>query len=186
MKIIANDVCHIYNQGNNKQIIFFEHDDYIYFLQLVRKTISPHCRILAYCLMPNHFHFLILTTDASAELKRIGNIETTNLANGFRLLLSTYAQYINKRQRRSGSVFRQRSKAKSLVNGTHNNSAVAFNYIHQNPLRAGLVGKLEDWQYSSYLDYAGLRQGTICDQKLARDLVGINYSDFKQQSSLLV
>lgn len=65
MKYSPNTIYHIYNQGNNKQIIFPEERNYIFFLKKVRKHLLPCVDILAYCLMPNHFHFLIYTNEKS-------------------------------------------------------------------------------------------------------------------------
>ena len=182
MNIIADETYHIYNQGNNQETLFYEHADYIEFLNLFRKFIFPKCKVLAYCLMLNHFHFLIHATEDSAKKRRIGNIDSCELANGFRLLQSTYAQYINKKQNRSGSLFRQRTKAKGLIDGDKNYGFITFQYIHQNPLKAGLIKKLEDWQYSSFADYAGLRNGSICDKELAFQLIGIDITNFYKES----
>ena len=57
MNIIPDETFHIYNQGNNKGKIFYDDADYIEFLKLFRKFVIPHAKVLAYCLMPNHFHF---------------------------------------------------------------------------------------------------------------------------------
>jgi len=50
---------HIYNQGNNRQRIFFSRENYLFFLDKVKKHILPYADILAWCLMPNHFHFMV-------------------------------------------------------------------------------------------------------------------------------
>ena len=178
MKIKEDETFHIYNQGNNKQTIFFQHSDYLEFLQLFRKFVSPTCKVLAYCLMPNHFHFLIYVTPEAAKPVRIGNIESTKLSNGFRLMESIYAQYLNKRINRSGSLFRQRTKAKSLRDGDAYYGYLAFHYIHQNPLQSGLVTKLEDWEYSSFAEYAQLTNDTMCDKELAFLLLDLDQERF--------
>lgn len=99
MKINANEIYHIYNQGNNREAIFYDDADYLQFLLLFRKYVYRHCKVLAYCLMPNHFHFLVYATEDSASIKRIGNIDTCELSNGFRLLQSSYTQVINKKNK---------------------------------------------------------------------------------------
>jgi hypothetical protein len=132
--------------------------------------------------MPNHFHFLIHATEESAKLKPAGNISLCELSNGFRLLQSNYAQYFNKRNNRSGSLFRQKTKAKNLSEGNQNYGFTAFQYIHQNPFKAGLVTKIENWIYSPFIDYLGLRKGTICDQQLAFELIGINKENFLEEA----
>lgn len=59
MNLYPNQLFHIYNRGNNKQRIFFKRENYLYFLQKVKEYLKPHADIIAWCLMPNHFHFLI-------------------------------------------------------------------------------------------------------------------------------
>ena len=54
-----------------------------------------------------------------------------------------------------------------------------FLYIHQNPLQAGLVNKLEDWEFSSYLDYVGLRNGTLVNTKEGLDMLQISAEQVK-------
>ncbi len=186
MNIISDEVYHIYNQGNNRENIFTDDSDYVQFLRLFRKFVLPHCKVLAYCLMPNHFHFEIYATKESAKAKKVGNIISTELSNGFRLLQSNYAQYFNKRQKRTGSLFRQKSKAKGMSDGSNNYSYIAFHYIHQNPFIAKLVSKIEDWKYSSFCDYAGLRNGTLCDKELAIKLIGFNADNFISESYALI
>jgi hypothetical protein len=129
---------------------------------------------------------LIYATQESASLKQSGNVQTTPLSNGFRLLQSRYAQYFNNKQNRSGSLFRQKAKAKCLREGSANYLYIAFQYIHQNPLKAGLTNKLEDWQYSSFLDYANLRKGTLCDMQLAQKWIEFDANSFTTTAYNLV
>lgn len=79
----------------------------------------------------------------------------------------------------SGSLFQQNCKSKEI---THDNRGfqtfyeddyllTCFNYIHQNPLIAGLVSKMEEWEFSSYRDYIGLRNGTLCNQQRAFEVI---------------
>lgn len=186
MNIIANEIYHIYNQGNNREDIFTSDDEYVEFLRLFRKFVLPYCKVLAYCLLPNHFHFEIYATEDSANIKKVGNITSCQLSNGFRLLQSNYAQWFNKRRGRTGSLFRQKTKAKGMSDGSSNHGYIAFHYIHQNPLNAKLVSKLEDWQYCSFQDYAGLRNGNLCDKALANQLIGFNERDFAGESHKLI
>jgi putative transposase len=59
MKTYADSYYHIYNRGNNKNLIFFEDDNYTFFLNQFKKYVTPFCEVYSYCLMPNHFHFFI-------------------------------------------------------------------------------------------------------------------------------
>lgn len=195
MKFEAHNLYHIYNQGNNREPLFFNTGNYLYFLKSVRKFISPSCDILAYCLMPNHFHFLVNTTDTSVISRKVGSLEMSELAFGFKSLQSSFAQAINKQEKRTGSLFRQKTKAKCLTDGslkgynikdlsrtTSDYATTVFHYIHQNPMKAGLVNRMEDWPFSSFSDYAGLRNGTLCKQELAYQWLNINQATFLKDS----
>ncbi len=188
MHIETNKLYHIYNQGNNKQTIFNDRNDYILFLKMVREKIYPFCHIISYCLMPNHYHFLIDTTDHSVQKLKLGSINITALSNGFRLSNSAYSARYNKKYQKSGSLFRQKTKAK-LLERTENGfdyPYICFQYIHQNPLKAGLVNKMEDWEYSSFRDYAGLRNGTLVNKDIAYKLIDIDASQFYNDSYAII
>ncbi len=132
--------------------------------------------------MPNHYHFLIYATEISALMKLSGNIEVSELSNGFRLLQSTYAKHINKQLDRTGSLFKQKAQAKSTHDGDKHYELTAFRYIHQNPLEAQLVSDLKKWPYSSYPDYADIRNGTTCDKEFAFKLIGLEKGNFVEES----
>ncbi len=168
MKLSPDNIYHIYNRGNNKQKVFITKKNYIFFLQKIRTELKPYSDIICYCLMPNHFHLLVST---------FGNFSEEGFSNGFKTLLSSYTKAVNKQESRTGSLFQQNSRAKCLTaisNYKQNNyGLVCFNYIHQNPVNAGLVRSLEDWEFSSYRDYAGLRNGSLCSKETAYEIIGI-------------
>jgi REP element-mobilizing transposase RayT len=182
MEFYPNELFHVYNRGNNHQKIFFIPDNYTYFLKKVRAHISPYCEILAYCLMPNHFHFLIHTDKRTTATKAISGKEKNVFSEGVRQLLSSYTQAINKQNKTSGSLFQQNTKAKAILFGSPSYNIICLNYIHQNPLKAKLVEKMEDWDYSSFSDYCGLRNGTLCNKDLAIKLLDINMKTFYKDS----
>lgn len=182
MPLIENELYHFYNQGNNRGQIFFNRENELYFLKKFRECVSLHCRVLAYCLMPNHFHFLIYTTNDSVKKKKVGGLMVPLLNDGSRQLLSSYTQAINKQEGRTGSLFRPKTKAKLLENTGENYAFTCFHYIHQNPLRAGLVKKMEDWEFSSFRDYMGIRKGSLCDQHLTSELLDVSRERFYEES----
>jgi putative transposase len=59
MQFEPNNIYHIYNRGNNSQRIFFTRDNYLFFLKKLQTYITPFADILAWCLMPNHFHLMV-------------------------------------------------------------------------------------------------------------------------------
>jgi len=139
MKIVENSYYHIYNRGNNKNPIFFEEANYSYFLSKLEKHIGISCTIYAYCLMPNHFHlFLRVNHKPNFEL-------------GIKNFFISYTKSINKAYNRVGGLFQGRYKASEVNSDSYYSRIIT--YIHQNPLTAGIVEKLEDYPYSSYVNY---------------------------------
>ncbi|HEX5150408.1 MAG TPA: hypothetical protein VFW07_03105 [Parafilimonas sp.] len=188
MQFQPETIYHIYNRGNRQQTIFFNRDNYIYFLEKVRKYMLPCSDILCWCLMPNHFHFLVNTTEASCTMVEKQNLPVQRLTESIRLLLSSYTKGIQKQQQFKGNLFQQKTKAKP-VSGTERSYAfIAFNYIHQNPYNAGLVKKIEDWEFSSFRDYIGMRKGNLCNQQLAALLLDLdtNISNFYKASYMVI
>jgi putative transposase len=136
-------IYHIYNRGNQQQNIFFNDDNYIYFLEKVRKYISPRCELLCWCLMPNRFHFLVYTSKESTQWIPKTPIPIQNLTEGIRLLLSSYTKGLQKQQGFKGNLFQQKTKAKAVSDNDITYAATAFHYIHQNPcLPTGRLIKL--------------------------------------------
>ena len=186
MKYLSNHSYHIYNRGNNKNEIFFNRGNYLYFIEKIRKHLLPHCHLLAYCLMPNHFHFLVYVEDkigGTDYIKKQTLAEQTNratdhsISKGLKILLSSYTQAVNIEQQRTGNLFQQNTKAKCTSDIQKNNAPgnyydyICFNYIHQNPVKAKLVKKIEDWEFSSFRDYIDLRKGTLCNKSIAFELI---------------
>ena len=197
MKLKSGEIYHVYNRGNNRQRLFYEEENYLYFLTKVRQYIVPNCDILAYSLMPNHFHFLIHANKRSVRLFRRSNVKSARLvvtrpkmsvfSKGIQLLLSSYAKSVNKRFTRSGSLFRQNTKWKKTSDElfSFDYTLPCFLYIHQNPVSAGLVRSPGDWKYSSYREYAGLTSDPpICNLQLAKELLALEKNDMFNLSNL--
>jgi len=128
--------------------------------------------------MPNHFHFLVHANELTIKLVKQTPLEINALTEGIRLLLSSYTNGINRQNNRTGSLFQQKTKMKCIDDGSRHYGYTAFQYIHQNPVRAGLVKKLEDWEFSSFRDYAGFRDGTLCNKELAISLFELDMNRF--------
>lgn len=167
MKLYPENIYHIYNRGINRQLIFFNHDNYLFFRRKMKKYLLTNCEIMGYCLMPNHFHFMIYTRD---------DFKQDEFSEGLKILLSSFAKAINLERKRTGSLFQQNTKAKCLSEVKHydnNYPLVCLNYIHQNPLVAGLVKQIEDWEYSSFREYIGLRYNKICNIDLVKEMLDL-------------
>ena len=127
----------------------------------------------------------------SHALTGIGHALTTpkerTLNDAIGILLRSYTRAINLQEHRSGSLFRKETKAKDgwediNIPVSHPNYGkvfqnwelygnTCFQYIHNNPVEAKLAKQPEGWEFSSARDFAGLRQGTLCNQALAKELL---------------
>ena len=171
MNFSANCLYHVYNRGNDRQKIFFEEKNYIFFLNKLKNNVDGLCDILAYCLMPNHFHILIYVSEGSDGLKNLPNQNQQTLVRKIGTVLSSYSQAINKQEGKSGSLFQQKTKSKQLI--TESSATTCFHYIHQNPLRSNLVKKLENWPYSFFNDFLSNKL-SICNLARAKELLDIS------------
>jgi putative transposase len=116
MHFERGEFYHVYNRGNNKQVIFFEEKNYMFFLKKVNDQLLPFCDIIAYCLMPNHFHFLIHPgPNGLTERNSFGGKPMQELAYRIGILLSSYSQAINKHNRTTGSLFQQKLRQRYYV-----------------------------------------------------------------------
>jgi putative transposase len=128
-------VCHISSRGNRQHHVFLDDRDRASFMQALGTTLTRmEWRLLAYCLMGNHYHLLLELTDA-------------NLADGMQALNGTYARRFNDRYETTGHVFEKRYFADDVRGEAHLLSVVA--YIARNPVRAGLCRSVFDWRWSS-------------------------------------
>ncbi|MCF6185668.1 MAG: hypothetical protein L3J56_13800, partial [Bacteroidales bacterium] len=167
--------------------IFFNRENYLYFLRKIKTHITPYADILAWCLMPNHFHLMVLVREVEIDTMTLSHrINPRSLNNSIAIMLRSYTRAINKEQKLSGALFRPHSKAECVTcpgeeltpsfvirNGITEISwqdypNVCFHYIHQNPVKVGLVEQASDWEYSSARDYAELRQGKLVNKKLVK------------------
>lgn len=193
----ANTYYHVYNRANGSENLFREPKNYRYFLKQWVKYIDPVADSLAYCLMPNHFHFLV-KVKTEAELKAFLSIKdkrkSTTLSKGlkplervvslqFSHLFNSYSQAYNKMYNRKGSLFIPNFKKKEIT--SDNYLATVVLYIHQNPVQHGFTKNIESWPYNSY-KLLLTEQKTFLKRRLLYDWFGgkEKYILFHQQSIL--
>jgi putative transposase len=164
---------HLYNRSINRGKLFQEKENYEYFLNGYRKRFLYLFDTLGYCLMPTHFHFLIhvKTEEINIVKRKIGD------------WLSSYSKAFNNRFRRRGSLFQQHTKAVPIIDDRQ--LLTVLTYIHQNPVRAGLVQRCEDWLFSSYLDLCGLRNGMLVNNERLTDWFH-STEDFREFSEIML
>jgi len=159
---------HFYNRGNNRQAVFFESDNYLYFLKGVKKYLAPVATVIAYCLMPTHYHISVRIKQTSEVFKTSEVSKQVSLA--MQKFLISYTKAINKRFSRVGSLFQGQFQAKPIQNYSHLLNLCV--YTHANPVKDGLVSLPEDWIYSNYLEWLGQRAGTLVDREFIQENFG--------------
>ncbi len=130
---------HVMNRGRRGETVFSDKQDYLCFVDLLKETSDKWgIRISAYCLMPNHYHLLVQTP-------------LSNISRGMRHLNGIYTQRYNRHHGCDGQLFRGRYKSILVEEDVY--LLRLLRYIHRNPLRAGLVQRIEDYEWSSHHAY---------------------------------
>lgn len=184
---MTGEIYHVFNRGVNKSNIFFKRADYSYFLEAARhyrtETIKfsrsvfgadpvsakeksgPFVEIYAYCLMPNHFHFLVK------------QLVDDGITSYFRRVSNSYSHHLNLKYKRVGTLFE--SRFKNVLVESEDQLVHLSRYIHLNPAASNLIGNAKRYEWSSYKDY--FEEG---DEFVSTDLVmglfksGKNYEEF--------
>lgn len=128
---------HIVQRGNNREACFIEPENYLFYLELWKELSARYgVAVHAYVLMTNHVHFLVTPNNETA------------ISNTMKVAGSRYAQYINKKYRRTGTLWEGRHRA-SLVQSDRY-LLTCMRYIELNPARAQMVARPEEYRWSSY------------------------------------
>jgi len=153
--------CHVLNRGNGQLEVFHGEEDYTGFVELIGRACDRvDMRVLAWCLMPNHFH-LVLRPRADGDL-----------AAWMQWLMTSHVRRHHRRHGTSGHVWQGRFKSfpvehrrpsrQQRQQGVIETGEPLFEvirYVERNPLRAGLVRRAEDWPWSSLRWALGLADG---------------------------
>lgn len=145
------------------------------FISKMRRQLTPVADILAYCIMPNHFHVLLcpkheLIIDIPQNCEDVlPRLPTAELSEAVKRWLMGFTKSYNKFYSLTGSRFTQHSRCKY-----HLEAAAGIQYIHHNPVKAGLVSIPEEWGYSSWAEHAGFisNEEAICNLELVSKLSG--------------
>ena len=120
MDFTNGQIYHVFNRGNNLQTVFFDRENYLFFLEKIREYILPHADILAWCVMPNHFHLMISVNCVEIEISERTNVSASEvfissetltkpsrkrtLNDSTGIMLRSYARAIQKQQKITGSL----------------------------------------------------------------------------------
>ncbi len=152
------NIYHVIYRGVNKQLIFEDDEDYRAIIRTLRKY-KDKCdyKIYAYCIMSNHIHLLI--SPGKMPLSRI-----------FQHLIPSFVTWYNIKYERIGHLFQARFKSEPINDESH--FLTVIRYIHQNPIKAAICCKPEDYRYSSFRNYF---DNELIDSNLVSDLVSKEY-----------
>ena len=155
---LPNQYYHIYNRGAHRIDIFRNDADYVFLLKLVKEQ-AQKCgvSVIAYCLMHNHYHFL---------LRQDGD---TKISKFMQAIFNVYTKAFNSKYELSGTLFEGPFRAIHVDRSEY--LLHLCRYIHRNPLDAGIVIAPEQWHYSNYLEFVDQRDGVLVD----RDFVRMNF-----------
>ena len=195
--LVPGNYYHIFNRGNNRETLFSNDDNYHFFLQKLEKYILSFIKIYAYCLMPNHFHFLVqvrLEAEILESFKKVkGKANFTKLSKfskvkeskvtdqpdyhldinalleeRFQRFFTCYSLAYNKQQNRTGSLFEKRFKR--IYIDSDNSVIKVIHYIHNNPIHHQFCRSYGDWKYSSYNAVISQEKNT-CRKRVGHTLV---------------
>jgi putative transposase len=159
-------IYHIYNHGNADDNLFRSNENYSYFLRKYEEHIYPIATTYAFCLMPNHFHFLLKIKDASL-LEKLPDFNTLTsskqeerIIKRFSNFFNGYTKAFNKMFERRGKLFLLPFKRKPITNQWH--FLNTWKYIHYNPVHHGFCQSPYEWAFCSVHDYH-LKNSLILD-----------------------
>ena len=153
-QLVEGGYYHIYNRGNNSENLFVKPNEYSYFMLLTSRYLYPVMDVYAYCLMPNHFHFLVRIVDQAVWRARLLTPPNGDPYQEFdpsrRVgdLCNAYAKVVNVVHSRTGSLFEKPFRRKRVNDAQY--LAAAVRYIHRNPQNHGFVDDFRDWAWTSY------------------------------------
>jgi putative transposase len=153
-------IYHIYNRAIGEEKLFRTKENYFYFLAKYQHYLDDKFITLAYCLIPNHFHFLV---------KIKPNITNEQAVKAFSDFQNAYCKSFNKVFNRSGSLFHRKFKRKKIDNEAYWTKIVI--YIHQNPVKHKIAKSPDEWMFSSFKGYLSDKPSKV-DRKMVLEWFG--------------
>jgi putative transposase len=183
---VPDTIYHLYNHGNGDDLIFREPKNYHFFLERFRVYISQIAWIYAYCLMPNHFHFLIRIKNEQVlveyfmekypdkvrtvmagrsamshkDIADLSGLISELISNQFKNFLISYSKSFNKMYERRGSLFLDNIKRIPVLDDDYFTNLIR--YIHFNPVLHGFTNDPFQWKPSSIHEYFSNKRSMLC------------------------
>ena len=164
-------IYHVMLRGINRQDIFEDAEDYMRMLRCMQQMLEqyddqgnrlpPLCTFYAYCLMSNHVHLLL-------------RVNQEDIGSTIKHLTVMYAMYYNQKYSRSGHVFQDRFKSEPVNDMAY--FVTLLRYIHQNPVKAGMVSEVKDYEFSSWGEYMDKNSTLfpLCDTHTVLNRIPLN------------
>ena len=154
-----NHTYHIFNHAVGNEFLFKEKSNYLHFLNLIKKYIFPVSNIIAYNLLPNHFHLVIQIRNETELYNRYINLKDTKaekntiiwskfISQQFSNCFNAYAKAYNKRYNRKGALFIDYLKRKEVDDSVYLLNLIK--YVHYNAVHHEICHNIDDWFWSSY------------------------------------
>ncbi|MGV8148214.1 MAG: REP-associated tyrosine transposase [Alkaliphilus sp.] len=164
-KISETGIYHIMIRGINRQMIFEDDEDYCKFLEVLKTTKEKsEFEIYGYCLMGNHVHLLL--REGKESLSKV-----------MQRICSCFVYWYNSKYDRYGHLFQERFKSEVVENEAY--LITVLRYIHQNPIKAGIVNSLEGYKWSSYEEYMNIQE--FIDTEFVLSLFAMNERDAREE-----
>ena len=150
---ISGSYYHLFNHAAADGNLYKDDDDFARFISTLNLHLrKPDFSLIAYCLLPSHFHLLV---------RQDGDLQ---VFKSFYLVSASYARYFNKKYNTWGSIYRGKLQHQIIQDAKQLMQTCV--YIHRNPLEAGIVDKLDDWLWSDYPEWVGSRNGAMFDPEV--------------------
>src|SRR3989338_3918097 len=165
--LLQSEDCfyHVTSRGDDRKRIFLSERDYHKFIEYISYAKAKYkFHVYAYCLMPNHYHLLLETTQA-------------NISKIMHYLNGSYTMYYNIKRKRSGHLFQGRFK--SIVVDKDSYFQELSRYIHLNPVKAKITKQPEAYRWSSYRGYFG-KQDQVLDYDRIKQYLGMDKNQYRQ------
>jgi REP element-mobilizing transposase RayT len=156
IQFLPGNYYHVYNRGANRELIFRNESNYHFLLRRVKENMGKfQICVLAYCLMPNHYHFL---------LRQEGD---PTISAFMQAVFNSYTKAFNNAHQRTGTLFEGPFRATFVDQCAY--LLHLCRYIHRNPLEAGLAAHPAEWPFSNYLEWIDKRPGSLVDRDFIRE-----------------
>jgi putative transposase len=144
-------IYHVLNRGNGRQEVFHKNEDYEAFIKLMKQAKERYpVKIFAYCLMPNHFH-MVLMPDKGEDLSK-----------WMQWLMTSHVRRYHGHYGTSGHIWQGRFKSFIIQKDEH--LLMVLRYVESNPVRAGLVDSAKEWLWSSHRERIGSNRQNLVDE----------------------